>query len=731
MFDIQKAAEMLNFIDPISVSYSVWTQVGMALKSALGDSGLSLWESWSAQDPDRYRNGECEKKWKSFSDTGNITVATLFYLAKENGWDDSSKISGLNQKKPAKPESFNKTGINNITETTSRKVYQSQEYLIEVLEAKDGTFRNTIEKAQQNLLEDREGQEYLKSRGLSKNTLDYFKIGTAQNFKYEYLDKSNNAVKYYSVKHVILIPGSYEGYGIRDTGKLTGDKAKYLKTNSSVYPNSLDLPVGLKQVIKEPHKRNLKNGYREPIFICEGYFDAPSFYEIGADAISLNGTGHVQPIIEAFKHFQINRPLILALDNDKEGRRAQTEVYEKFNESGIEVYLPDQISDIYGNYKDANEYLTHNKEEFKQKVEKAKYLPSREFDENLNYRKVRDFNEYINNSVKYPPIPTGFETLDSPDYLDGGLYPGLYILGALSSAGKTTFMLQIADHIASSGHPVLYISLEMLAHELRAKSISRYTHEYILENELPKSYAKTVRDILDRRRYNRYDELEQEIIKDCGNQYFRDTGRNLMILEAESDKSMTVQRIRNLIDLFKKETKKVPVVFIDYLQILDPSEEDRRLFTDKQITDKNVKTLKQLSRDFNTPIFTISSFNRENYNLPVNMASFKESGAIEYSSDVLLGLENSYIITDPKFNSRSPKEQEKIIKEAKNQAKKRARETGMRLVKLVILKNRNGKSGNEINYEYMTKFNYYQELSSKKREELNQNETNKELIEID
>ena len=39
------------------------------------------------------------------------------------------------------------------------------------------------------------------------------------------------------------------------------------------------------------------------------------------------------------------------------------------------------------------------------------------------------------------------------------------------------------------------------------------------------------------------------------------------------------------------------------------------------------------------PVLGISSFNRDNYNNPVGMQSFKESGAIEYSSDVLIGLQ--------------------------------------------------------------------------------------------
>ena len=48
-------------------------------------------------------------------------------------------------------------------------------------------------------------------------------------------------------------------------------------------------------------------------------------------------------------------------------------------------------------------------------------------------------------------------------------------------------------------------------------------------------------------------------------------------------------------------------------------------------TDDAVSDLKRISRDYSVPVFAISSLNRDNYSAPINMAAFKESGAIEYS----------------------------------------------------------------------------------------------------
>lgn len=75
------------------------------------------------------------------------------------------------------------------------------------------------------------------------------------------------------------------------------------------------------------------------------------------------------------------------------------------------------------------------------------------------------------------------------------------------------------------------------------------------------------------------------------------------------------------------------------------------------------------------------------------MEAFKKSGALEYGSDVLFGLQLKG--TGRKdFNVNTEKQKEP------------------REVELVILKNRNGATGGKIEFDYFAKFNYFQEKSS-------------------
>lgn len=124
-----------------------------------------------------------------------------------------------------------------------------------------------------------------------------------------------------------------------------------------------------------------------------------------------------------------------------------------------------------------------------------------------------------------------------------------------------------------------------------------------------------------------------------------------------------------------------PVVFIDYLQLLKP-ESDRD--TDKQATDKNMMALRQMARDMRAPVFVISSLNRSSYSGSISLDSFKESGAIEYGADVLMGLQPEGMTErlEGVSESKTKAEANKIMRETKSATE--------RACEIVILKQRSG-----------------------------------------
>ena len=132
--------------------------------------------------------------------------------------------------------------------------------------------------------------------------------------------------------------------------------------------------------------------------------------------------------------------------------------------------------------------------------------------------------------------------------------------------------------------------------------------------------------------------------------------------------------------------------------------------TDKQIIDRNITELKHISRDFDIPVIGVSSFNRENYNTSINLASFKESGAIEYSSDVLMVLQYDFMSVES--GETSSKRQERLEK-AKLENLLKSREGKPISIELKVLKNRNGAKGST-SFKFWEKFNCFDNKISNK-----------------
>lgn len=425
----------------------------------------------------------------------------------------------------------------------------------------------------------------------------------------------------------------------------------------------------------------------EPIFIVEGELDALSVIDVGGEAMALGSVSMKKHLFKLLEKRKPVQPLIICMDNDEAGYEAGMAILNRLTEMGIDAFL----FNLVGQYKDANEYLQADRSALEQAVRDGKMLPEKVLNEMAETYKqhsaagyIPGFIESIANGSSMSVIPTGFAALDST--LDGGLYEGLYVVGAISSLGKTTFTIQIADQIAKNGQDVLIFSLEMSRYEIMSKSISRHTMTTCLQQGLDISLAKSARGITAGKRYSGYSDSEKELIRNALSEY-EQYSRFIYIQEGIGD--IGVNQIRNAVANHKKQTGTVPVVIVDYLQILAPHND---YGTDKQNTDKAILELKRISRDFKTPVIAISSFNRMSYSAGVSMEAFKESGAIEYSSDVLIGLqlkgagEKDFDVTREK--SRTP-----------------------RRVEAVILKNRNGEVGLNISFEYYPKYNLFVEMT--------------------
>lgn len=526
-------------------------------------------------------------------------------------------------------------------------------------------------------------------RGLSRSTLDRFNVGYVESWKHPKAPKMEASPR-------LIIPTSPYSYLARHASE-----RDYINYRGEVENKS---KVGKVRIFNA----GAIDTATSPIFVVEGELDAMSFYEVGGEAIGLGSLSYTRLFIAELEKRKPKEPLIIALDNEPDP--AKQEKVEKavaeLAEGLKRLDIPYYRLDVAKPYKDANEALNTDREAFRAavagavaQVAEAEAAATEAEREALKREAVaytlQSFLKGIEESKRAAFIPTGFSPLDN--LLDGGLYAGLYIIGAISSLGKTTFCLNVADNIAQAGHDVLIFSLEMARNELIAKSVSRLTLIKDLEENGSTAHAKTTRGILTGTRYAEYSQTERELIQRSIASY-AEYAKNIYITEGIGN--VGVEEIREKVQKHIKLTEKAPVVLIDYLQIIAPA--DIRA-TDKQNTDKAVLELKRLSRDYSIPIIGISSFNRDNYTAPVNMASFKESGAIEYSSDCLIGLQ--YDGMDYQ-EGEADKAREKRIREFMKQAVEDGKAGKPQRIQVKVLKHRNGSKGDAY-LDFYPMFNYF------------------------
>ena len=602
-----------------------------------------------------------------------------------NNQEINRKKTGSNQEIP-RQSSANNPDI--IRQSSGQKQDKSGQYThthTDVYKAEEEDRLPYYEACRKRLHE----TEYPASRGLSSVILNRHMIGYDPDFK-----TRSSAGELVTWK-ALIIPTGRGSYQARNTDPSAGHKDRYRKRG-------------------EAHIFGYKALYTSasPVFVVEGEIDCMSIEEAGGAAIGLGSFDNVPLLLRMLKEKRPTQPLIIALDNEAEDDKA-ARVADKEKElvKGLEeLGIPYLRRNPCGEYHDANEALVKDRKALTAEIIAAYDAVKAEAEE--QERKLReaylstsagahlqDFLNGITESANTDAIPTGFPLLDRT--LDGGLYEGLVTVGGISSLGKTSLIMQVADQVASAGYDVLIFSLEMSRTQLMSKSISRHTIQLAKAQGIDPRNAKTSRGITTGKRYSNYNSTELKLIQDATIAYSEYADR-IFIQEGVGD--ITVETLRETVEKHilltggkweeNEETGerrltggRRPLVVVDYLQIIAPHS-DRA--TDKQVVDHAVLELKRISRDYKLPVIAISSFNRGGYKIEATFEQLKESGAIEYSSDIVLALQ---------LRGAGGKNFDPTTAKRKNP----------REIELVVLKNRDGAVGGKVAYDYYPMFNLFEE----------------------
>ena len=225
-------------------------------------------------------------------------------------------------------------------------------------------------------------------------------------------------------------------------------------------------------------------------------------------------------------------------------------------------------------------------------------------------------------------VPTGFVDLDR---MTSGLQQGeLIIVAGRPSMGKTTLVMNMAEHVAlSEKRAVGVFSMEMSGPQLAMRMIGSVGR--VDQHELR---SGTFRE-------DDWPKLVDAVGKLNEAQLYIDDTAGLNVLELRS-------RARRL----HRQCGGLSMVVVDYLQLMSGTGGGREENRATEIAEIS-RSLKSLAKELKVPVIALSQLNRSvdsRQDKRPMMSDLRESGAIEQDADLIL-----FIYRDEVYNPESPR----------------------------------------------------------------------------
>ena len=249
--------------------------------------------------------------------------------------------------------------------------------------------------------------------------------------------------------------------------------------------------------------------------------------------------------------------------------------------------------------------------------------------------------EKADNPMDVTGIPTGFADLDR---MTSGLQAGdMIVLAARPSMGKTSFAVNIAEHVAlNEGLPVAIFSMEMGAAQLAVRivgSIGRVNQGNLRTGKLTDEEWPRLTEAIERLR--------------------------TVSLHIDETPGLTPTELRANARRLARQCGKLGLIVVDYLQLMSGSgagSADNRATELGEIS----RGLKMLAKELQCPVIALSQLNRsveQRTDKRPMMSDLRESGAIEQDADIIM-----FIYRDDYYNkdSKEPNVAEIIIGKQRN-----------------------------------------------------------------
>ena len=250
--------------------------------------------------------------------------------------------------------------------------------------------------------------------------------------------------------------------------------------------------------------------------------------------------------------------------------------------------------------------------------------------------------EMADNPMDVTGVPTGFVDLDR---MTSGLQAGdMVVLAARPSMGKTSFAVNIAEHVAlNEGLPVAIFSMEMGAAQLAVRivgSIGRVNQGNLRTGKLSDDEWPRLTEAIERLR--------------------------TVSLHIDETPGLSPTELRANARRLARQCGKLGLIVVDYLQLMSGS--GSAAGSDNRATELGEisRGLKMLAKELQCPVIALSQLNRsveQRTDKRPMMSDLRESGAIEQDADIIM-----FIYRDDYYNkdSKEPNVAEIIIGKQRN-----------------------------------------------------------------
>lgn len=215
--------------------------------------------------------------------------------------------------------------------------------------------------------------------------------------------------------------------------------------------------------------------------------------------------------------------------------------------------------------------------------------------------------------------PLGHVEHSALDAILGGIRQYLCIVPGGPGTGKTTFMHQIADGWAISGHPVIIFEGELGRDAMLSKSLTRISGGKLSYDDM---YNSNMSD------------AKRKLFDEVLAIYAGSIAERMFIVSGEIKNAEMRKVIEEVADKFGEP----PLVIVDYAQIVSLPQELR--IADERIGLKLVASeFRRIVDETHCPLFAISSINRTNYDKQTTgLQAIGGCNMFEYSADLVMSL---------------------------------------------------------------------------------------------